>query len=1098
MEQLFGIPTASLLPVLLVIVAILLLLIVLLSLKNRFVLNLIVKELPRRPAQTSLIIAGLAFSTVIITVALITGETLTHSIRNQSLTSLGKTDLLISMPSTNTSQPDMISQTVFTELRRELADDAEIEAFVPAIILNVALSNAEEGQSTPNAQLFAPAQEYDDHLADLLTVDGDNAAIADLASGEVYLNERGAEQLAAAPGDSIELFAGEQPITVKVKAIVQNRALFSSALTTVVVQPLAESQRLLGFDEQFTTVLVSSTDAGTTETGSSSAIVERLRAKIVDQETAGEIVSLLQAADTLNVLREGAIAIPEQEERLRQQANVLVEQLEEDGISDRLLGVLADERVESWILSRDLPQETLERASALFSNLSEFNISEIKEQAIAEAEQTGSVYSQLFLVFGSFSIFAGMLLIFQIFVMLAAERESELGMARAVGMQRTHLVQFFVTTGVIYDLLAAVIGVILGLIATYLMVSVIGGLPGNTSGQESTLTFHASPRSLLLAFSLGMLSTFIMVTFSAWRVSRLNIIAAIRNLPDYMVTERQGAVQRVWQIVRGPLLILLGVGMVLSAQASGQLSPALLGVAMAIVGGGLLLRLVLSRGSMPPSRRDRIVFTLVGLGLLVFFAAPFGTWDVLLGLEGLEGSADVYIISGIMIVAGALWLLLYNGPLLIRIFNVVFSRIGSLAPVLKTATAYPLSNQIRTGMTLAMFSIVIFTVIVMTIIAQADEQVLERRGAEVITGGYDVQAVALGNTLPPADLDSQILNSDQGALIAGIGTVAVAPIQIRQVGVDSSQWTDYRINGYDNRYLEHVREQYAFKLRAPGFESDEEVWQMLRERADVIVVGRSDVPSSQSVSLDQSAFMLESFFWEDEVMPMVEVEVRLPQSDELHRMQVIGVLNSSWIGNFVGGVHIGRNALEEIVGQEIPATVFYIEAKDEVDSQELAQALEKEFLAVGLNTTAMRQLILNSLEESKALNQLLRGFIALGLFIGIISLGVISSRSVVERRQQIGMLRAIGYQRRMVLLTFLLEAAFIATMGILIGTLLGLNAGWNIINQLATDQPGLIFDPPLTEIMIINFLALGLALLMTVLSAWRAAQVTPAEALRYE
>ena len=35
---------------------------------------------------------------------------------------------------------------------------------------------------------------------------------------------------------------------------------------------------------------------------------------------------------------------------------------------------------------------------------------------------------------------------------------------------------------------------------------------------------------------------------------------------------------------------------------------------------------------------------------------------------------------------------------------------------------------------------------------------------------------------------------------------------------------------------------------------------------------------------------------------------------------------------------------------------------------------------------------------------------ALGLFVGIAALGVIAFRSVVERRQQIGMLRAIGYQ----------------------------------------------------------------------------------------
>ena len=38
----------------------------------------------------------------------------------------------------------------------------------------------------------------------------------------------------------------------------------------------------------------------------------------------------------------------------------------------------------------------------------------------------------------------------------------------------------------------------------------------------------------------------------------------------------------------------------------------------------------------------------------------------------------------------------------------------------------------------------------------------------------------------------------------------------------------------------------------------------------------------------------------------------------------------------------------------------------------------------------------------------------LGLIVGVAALGVITARAVVERRQQIGVLRAIGFRRRMV------------------------------------------------------------------------------------
>ena len=65
------------------------------------------------------------------------------------------------------------------------------------------------------------------------------------------------------------------------------------------------------------------------------------------------------------------------------------------------------------------------------------------------------------------------------------------------------------------------------------------------------------------------------------------------------------------------------------------------------------------------------------------------------------------------------------------------------------------------------------------------------------------------------------------------------------------------------------------------------------------------------------------------------------------------------------------------------------------------------------------------------------GFMGLGLIVGVAALGVITARAVVERRQQIGVLRAIGFRRRMVQISFLLESSFIALTSIVVGTVLG-------------------------------------------------------------
>ena len=77
-----------------------------------------------------------------------------------------------------------------------------------------------------------------------------------------------------------------------------------------------------------------------------------------------------------------------------------------------------------------------EQADLDSSNLDVFPIKQFMVDATADA---GENFSMLFLIFGSFVIFAGILLVMNIFVMLADERKPEMGMARAIGMHRGDL-----------------------------------------------------------------------------------------------------------------------------------------------------------------------------------------------------------------------------------------------------------------------------------------------------------------------------------------------------------------------------------------------------------------------------------------------------------------------------------------------------------------------------------------------------------------------------------------------------------------------------------------------------------------------------------
>ncbi|MGD8488080.1 MAG: FtsX-like permease family protein [Anaerolineae bacterium] len=121
----------------------------------------------------------------------------------------------------------------------------------------------------------------------------------------------------------------------------------------------------------------------------------------------------------------------------------------------------------------------------------------------------------------------------------------------------------------------------------------------------------------------------------------------------------------------------------------------------------------------------------------------------------------------------------------------------------------------------------------------------------------------------------------------------------------------------------------------------------------------------------------------------------------------------------------------------------------------------------------------------------------LGLLIGVAALGVVTIRAVVERRQQIGVQRAIGFQRNMVQSVFLLENMFVSGLGTFIGYGLALTFAYNLYLQVAADQ-GLAFLPPWPTLIGIGLAIFAAALFTAWFHARRSAKVVIAEALRYQ
>jgi putative ABC transport system permease protein len=489
----------------------------------------------------------------------------------------------------------------------------------------------------------------------------------------------------------------------------------------------------------------------------------------------------------------------------------LPQALDEPGLNDSLLILLSNSAVRAWLTALPLPAETQGALSDGLNNLGQLEVMDVfsKASAVTVTEQASSAFTRVFFLFGSFSILAGVLLIFTVFVMMATERKNEMGIARAIGMQRHHLIQMFVSEGAAYDLVAALGGVALGLGASYVMIHLLSDLIGNVGSMGGIIfQFHVETGSIIIAYCIGVLLTFVVVTLASWRVSRLNIVAAIRDIPESEVASADvSPLSRAWQVGRGPLLALVGVALL----SRGGRMLTLLGATLVLVGVSLLADWLLRRTAVQATRRNRLVYSRIGVGLLMIGGVPWGVLPE--GAGGGEGMG-YSVLAGVLMMAGAILTVMYNADVLSWAAGRLLGGIGALTPVLKTAIAYPLSARFRTGMAMTMFASVITLVTMMSVITEATGTLFTL--TDDVSGGFDIIASLLASN-PIADMQAELKKHPEIPAddITAIGRGSSQAVELHQVGTEQ-EWKHHQIIGLDQGFLEQVSPCLVLRTACAG------------------------------------------------------------------------------------------------------------------------------------------------------------------------------------------------------------------------------------------------------------------------------------------
>ncbi len=115
--------------------------------------------------------------------------------------------------------------------------------------------------------------------------------------------------------------------------------------------------------------------------------------------------------------------------------------------------------------------------------------------------------------------------------------------------------------------------------------------------------------------------------------------------------------------------------------------------------------------------------------------------------------------------------------------------------------------------------------------------------------------------------------------------------------------------------------------------------------------------------------------------------------------------------------------------------------------------------------------------------------------IGIMNMMLVS---VKERTREIGVRKALGARKRWIIRQFLIESITLCQLGGFVGVLGGILASWGVTELLRASSPGITYVFPTATVLFSVVICSVIGLAFGTYPAWRAANLDPIEALRYE
>ncbi len=292
------------------------------------------------------------------------------------------------------------------------------------------------------------------------------------------------------------------------------------------------------------------------------------------------------------------------------------------------------------------------------------------------------------------------------------------------------------------------------------------------------------------------------------------------------------------------------------------------------------------------------------------------------------------------------------------------------------------------------------------------------------TGGFTLigqSSQTLSRDLRQTQVRSEMLGPDARLLTE----TTIAPLRLR-LGQDASCNNLYKAT---RPTVVGIPESFSklfdnTSTGLPGFQwaaqGDVPVGQSPWDALNVDAEGTENDPIP--VVIDQNTAM-----WSLQMMKGVgEVRAFEYEPGKLTYFRVVGLLANSMLQ---GKLMIGENNFK-LVFPNVSGYQYFLIAVGDSRSDEVASVLENRLGDIGMDVTDANRVLSTMLAVQNTYLRTFQSLGALGLLLGTIGLAVAQMRSVLERRQELAVMRAIGFSRQRLTSVVMGETATLLLFGI--------------------------------------------------------------------